>query len=166
MFNKVMRVLIGIIIACAVLFGVYMILPGEYKNPITETVQGITKTWSKDVINDIKNAKVPNNDITFGAMLDKFASPAWTIADDVTDDHGNGSMTVYGDVYRLTVAMKNQQADNNITFTNVHVRLTFDVQRSNGKLTRLNLRTVTVGETEYGQESPYWQLALDSMAKQ
>ncbi len=166
MFNKVMRVLIGIIIACAILFGVYTFLPGEYKNPITQTIQEFTKSWSKDVVNEIKGAKVPNNDITFGEMLEKFSGPAWTIADDVTDDLGNGSMTVYGDTYRCTVSMPNQMADNNITHTNVHVRLTFDVQRSNGKLTRINLKTITVGETEYGQDSPYWQLALDSMCKQ
>ncbi len=166
MFNKIMRVILGIVIACGILFAVYTFLPGEYKNPITQTIQGITKSWSKDVIDEIKNAKVPNNDITFGAMLDKFESPAWVISDDVTDDLGNGSMTVSGYAYRLTVAMPNQMADNNITFTNTHVKLTFDVQRSNGKLTRINLKTVTVAETEYGQDSPYWQLALDSMCKQ
>ena len=166
MVNKILRVVIGIIIAVGLLIGIYIILPGKYKMPLTETIQGFTKSWSVDVINDLKNAKVPNNDMSFGAMLSRYSSPAWTIADDVVDDLGNGSMTVYGDTFDCTVAMASQMADDkNVTFTNAHVRLIFDVKRENGKLTKATLKSVMRNETEYGQDNPYYQLCLDSMCK-
>ena len=166
MVNKIVRVVLGIIIAVAIIVGVYMILPGKYKMPLTETIQGITKSWSTEVITELKNAKVPNNDMTFGSMMARYTSPAWTVSDDIVDDLGNGTMLIYADTYSCTVAMQSQMADDkNITFTNAHVRLIFDVKRENGKLTRATLKTIMVNETEYGQDSPYYQLCLDSMCK-
>ena len=42
MANKIFRVILGIIIVCGVLFGIYYVLPGHFKNPITQAYQEAT----------------------------------------------------------------------------------------------------------------------------
>ncbi len=166
MKNKVFRTIFGIIIVVGLLFGIYCILPGQYKMPLKETIQSITMSWSEDVVKTLKNAQVPNNSTTFGSMMARYDGSAWTIGEKLVDDLGNGTMTVYADCYKCTVKVENQMTDDNsITHTNAHVRLTFDVTRENGQITKATLRLVTVDQVEYDKDNPYYQLSLDAMCK-
>ena len=100
MLNKIIRVVLGIIIAAAILVGIYLVLPGQYKNPITEKLQGITKDWTTGVVEDIKNIKMPTSkelklDKTFGAAFSQYNNPSWIVDNyETVDDLGNGNMTV------------------------------------------------------------------------
>ena len=166
MQNKVFRVIIGIIIIAGLLFSIYTILPGQYKMPLKETIQSITMSWSEDVIKTLKNATVPDNSQTFGSMMAKYKGSAWTIGDKVVDDLGNGTMTVYADCYKCTVSMDNPLTDDNkVTHTNAHIRLTFDVTRENGQITKANLRTVSIDQVDYDKDNDFYQLCLNAMCK-
>lgn len=166
MKNKVFRKVFGVFAVIIVIVLIYLFLPGQYKMPLKETFQSITMSWSEDVVKTLKNATVPNNSLTFGAMMSRYDGSAWTIGEKIVDDIGNGSMTVYADCYKVTVAMEHEfNDDNNMNFTRAHVRLTFDVTRENGEITKATLRTVKIAESEYDRDSFYYQAALDALCK-
>ena len=61
MGNKIARVVIGILIACAVIVGVYFILPGSVKNPITAWLQNTTDDNYIVIVTALQNSKVPKH---------------------------------------------------------------------------------------------------------
>ncbi len=162
MKNKVSRKVIGFIAIIGLLVIIFLILPASIKGPMKESIQSFTMPWSPDVIKQIKDAKVPNNDVSFGSMLARYKGAAWTIGEKNVDENGNGSMTIYGDAYKVDVEVENPNADDtNTSYPNCHVRLKFDVTRANGELTKGTLVSVSAAENEYTQESPYYQLLLN-----
>ncbi len=162
MKNKVSRKIFGGIAIIGILVIIFLILPASIKGPMKESIQSFTMPWSPDVIAIIKDAKVPQNDVSFGSMLARYKGAAWTIGEKNVDENGNGTMTVYGDAYKVNVEMPSVMADDtNITYQNCHVRLKFDVTRANGEVTKGTLVSVSAAENEYDQQSPYYQLLLN-----
>lgn len=179
MGNKIARVVIGIVVACAVLVGVYFILPGSVKNPITAWLQNTTDDNYIVVVTALQNAKVPKHKkVSYQQMMESATeNSAWTIEKVNVNDAGDGSYLVYADGYKCTVAMENEVADNMITQSNAHVRIVFSIEKQ-GSTIKINNKElkdgkaadpseVIVAEYDYkaSEKSPYIQKALDSMTK-
>lgn len=130
MGNKIFRIIIGIIVVVAVFAVIWLVLPGQYKNPILATYQSKTNDNYDVVVGAVKNSLVQKNKKhTYDEMmLSATGNPSWTIEDMSVD--GNGSYIVYADGYKTTVSFENEEnSDGMITFTNAHVRLTFNVTK-------------------------------------
>ena len=183
MNNGAVRVVIGILIGCAILVGAYFILPGNLKNPITAFLE---KTFEGDkyttVIDPIKECTVPKHKkVTLDAAMQAATKNAvWTYKKTAVDKAGNGSYEVYCDGYKCTVSLENDQtADSMITHTNAHVRLTFYVEKNGTELKvggktvesgkKLYPDTVTIDQIGYSkndQTNTYYQQTLDFLASQ
>ena len=179
MGTKIARFVIGIIIIAAVVVGIYFVLPGQYKNPITAVLQSATDSNYDTIVNTLKGSTIPKNkDVTFDkAMIAGTANPAWTIEKVSVDDAGNGTYKVYADGYKCTVTFENEtNSDGMVTHTNAHIRLIFDVTKNGNEIT-IDKKTVTVGKeakptsievdtTVYNKDdkSTYYQKTLDFLA--
>lgn len=132
MANKIGRILIGIVIVVAVFVVIWLVLPGQYKNPILATYQSKTNDNYDDLVGTIQKSLVlKNKKHTYeDMMLSATGNPSWTIEELAVDDNGDGSYWVYADGYKTTVSFENEEnSDGMITFTNAHVRLAFNVTK-------------------------------------
>lgn len=177
MWNKISKVLLGIIIFCAIVYGVYLILPGQYKNPITSWFQTSTNEDSKAAIDELKGFSVSKFDknipdtVTFDRMMTSAtANPAWTVESSTVDkDTGNGSMEIHADGYKCTIEMDNANADNTKTMTDVHVQLIFRVTMEQHKVKEIKFDTINAGQETYQKNSQdaaskqYFTGTLESM---
>ena len=154
MGNKIARIVLGIVIACALLFGIYVILPGQFKMPLTAYIQSSFNSNYDPIVNTLKDATVPKNkERTFDASMKAATkNSAWTIKPIVTDDAGNGSYEVYCDGYKCTVTFeKDNNSDSMMTHTNAHVRLVFRVTK-NGSEIKIGDKVVETGKKAYPDE--------------
>ena len=99
MANKIGRIIIGIVVVCALAFVIYMVLPGQYKNPLKATLQSKTNSNYEDVVGKVKGSLVlKNKEFTYeDMMISATANPAWTMEEISVDDNGNGAYDVYAD---------------------------------------------------------------------
>jgi|GEM_PF-1167103 len=184
MANKIIRFVLAIVIVGALAFGIYTILPGQFKNPITEWVQEMFDEDAKEMVDALKSTTVvKHSDVTYDQMmLSATANPAWTVKKiSVDSETGYGEYEVYADGYQCTIEMTSDTStDSNKTLTNAHVRLVFQVtkdadgMRITGKTETLTAGKQTspymiqVAEEEYlrdDKESGYYQGTLDCMVR-
>ena len=180
MGNKIARIILGIVIAVAVIAGVYFVLPGQYKNPITQTIQMKTNSNYNEIVDVLKKTTIPKNkEKEFGAVFEAaVGNPAWTIKEISVDDAGNGAYDVYADGYKTTISVENEDnSDGMVTHTNAHIRLIFHITK-NGKEIKIGddvlepgksayPATIEVDETTYNEsdESTYYQKTLDCLVE-
>ncbi len=176
MANKIGRILIGIIVLAAIAVGIYYILPGNIKNPLTATLQSNTNDNYAPIVDALKGATIPKNKgITYDSKISVQDSNAWTIKEISVDDAGNGSYDVYADAYKVTVSVENNTNDTGmVTHTNAHIRLTFHVNK-NGSEIKIGDKVVEAGkaatpseidvaESHYTSSDEYFQPILNCLA--
>lgn len=153
MANKIFRVILGIIIVCGVLFGIYYVLPGHFKNPITQAYQEATNKYASTAFDTLKKAGVPKHEgVTFDSMMtNALGDHTWIIAPNgngVDKESGNGVMTVYCDGYKCDISIQDaKQTDTNNTYSQAHVRLVFNVTFTGGQITGIEFPQVEVDDT-------------------
>ena len=181
MANKIGRIILGIIIFGGILVGIYFILPGRYKNPLTASIQSATNSNYDVIVNALKGSTIPKNkDKTFDAAMNAATvNPAWTIKKIAVDDAGNGAYEVYADGYKCTVSIENEtNSDSMVTHTNAHVRLVFKINKKGNEIT-IGDSEVKAGSKAYPEqievdttiykksdESTYYQKTLNFLAGQ
>jgi len=173
MGNKIVRLFLAIFIVAALGTGIYMILPGQYKNPLTETFQSMTNKYDKEAVSTLKKADVPGHKgVTFDKMMTSAtANPAWVVKNSsINKDTGTGTMVLEAHGYKATISMTDAiQTDSTNTYTNVPVTLNFNITMTNGKVTAVKFASVIVEETTFHEgvktnnEDIYFQGTLDSM---
>lgn len=179
MANKIGRIIVGIIIAAALIFVVYMVLPGSLKFPLKAKLQDSTDSNYATIVNAVKGSSVPKHKkMSFDKMMSCTDSPAWTIQKVSVDDAGNGMYDVFCDGYKTTVSFANETNDDSmVTHTDSHVRLIFHVTKNNseikigddvveeGKVSYPS--TVHIDDYDYNRtdESTYYQKSLDALCK-
>ena len=138
MGNKVARVLIGIVIAVAVIVGVYFILPGQMKNPLKSFLQSTFNSDYKQIIESMKEAKIKGHKtVTYDEMMrEDTSNVAWTVEKLDVDEAGNGEYFVYLDGYKLELELDNPLVDDkNKSYNRVHCRYWFRVKKDGSTLT-------------------------------
>ncbi|MCR5226624.1 MAG: hypothetical protein K6E27_05375 [Eubacterium sp.] len=179
MVNKLGRIIIGIIIICALAVVIFMVLPGNLKFPLKAKLQNETNTNYAVIVDAVKNSSVPKHKkVTFDQMMSCTDSPAWTIQKISVDDAGNGMYDVFCDGYKTTVSWPNETNDDSmVTHTDAHVRIIFHVTKNNseikigddvveeGKVSYPS--TVHIDDYDYNRtdESTYYQRSLDALVK-
>ena len=165
MGNRLVRIILGIVIGIAALVVIFLVLPGNAKNPMIEIWQ---KTFQKDtyaVAEYYQKQKVPKNDITFGEMIANCSngSSAWvveTLAE--SDDKTTGQYTVHAYVYKVDVSMEHENGQENaLSFSQAAVEIRFDVKKTD-KDTYVTTSYNVYIEEEY-QNDFYKAQALSSM---
>ena len=179
MANKIGRIVLGIVIIAALLVGIYYILPGQYKNPLTASIQSATNNNYSVIVDKVKASTIPKHKgVTYDSALNaKTRNLAWTIKKVNVDDAGDGLYDVYADGYKCTVTFENEAtSDSMITQTNAHVRIVFQIQKKGSVLT-INSKEIEKGskcvpteihvnETVYKttDDNNYFQACLDFFA--
>jgi len=151
MGNKIARIILGIVIAVAVIAGIYFVLPGQYKNPITQTIQMKTNKNYSEIVDVLKKSTIPKNkEKEFGSVFETaVGNPAWTIKEISVDDAGDGAYDVYADGYKTTITFENDTADDSmVTHTNAHVRLIFHITKK-GKEISIGDKVIEAGTVAY-----------------
>ncbi|MBO4862802.1 MAG: hypothetical protein J5517_00400 [Eubacterium sp.] len=180
MANKIGRIILGIIILAAAFTGIYFILPGSIKNPLTAKFQEMTDDNYSIIVDQMKQATIPKHKgVTYeNAFINKTEHPAWTIKKISVDEAGNGAYDVYVDGYKCTVSMENETNDTGMmTFTNAHVQLIFHIKKQGNEI-KIGDKVVEAGknaipdvinvaEATYnkGDKTSYFQGTLDVLAQ-
>ena len=149
MANKIGRIVLGIVILCAIAVGVYYILPGSIKNPLTASLQNMTDDNYAIIVDQVKATTIPKNKgVTYeNAFINKTEHPAWTIKKISVDDAGNGAYDVYVDGYKCTVSMENETNDTGmVTQTNAHVQFIFRITKQGNEL-KIGDKIIEAGKT-------------------
>lgn len=160
MANKIIRVVVGIVIAIGLLIGIYFILPGQYKWPITEAIQESTNDQYLNMINTYKAAKVPNTDVTFDQLLTTNCSnPAWHVEKVVE----GVSYQVIATGYKVDVQyVKELDPNSSIHYTNTSMKIVFDVTVKEDGSFKTNGYSVAYGDAvqdDYGKKASLAKLA-------
>lgn len=173
MANKIGRIILAIVIVIAIALGVYAILPGQYKNPITQWWQTTSNEHDKTAIDTLKSSEVPGHKgITFDKMMTSAtANPAFTVKSSTVDkETGTGTLNINADGYKCTVEMNDVVNDDNAkTFTEAHLQLNFVVEMTNGKVTKIQFPSLSLDETTYNEaettdnQNVYFKAALDQL---
>ena len=182
MANKIGRIILWIVVICALVVGIYFVLPGQYKNPLTAKIQEtIDGPNYNSVVGTVKATTIPKNKgVTYdSAMIKSTENCAWTMEKmAVNPDTGDGAYNVYCDGYKYTMSFEADENDDSmITQTNAHIRLVFHVSKEGSKITvdskeavkgeKCACSEVHVNETVYypnDTENKYYQKALSSLA--
>ena len=181
MINKIGRIILGIVIICGLAVGIYYILPGQYKNPLTAKIQeSMDGANYNALIGTIKATTIPKNKgITYDAAMTKATQDAaWTYKKIAVDDAGNGSYDVYCDGYKYTMTFEADDNDDSmITKTNAHIRLVFHVKKDGSTIT-VDSKEAVKGEkcaaselhvdeevyTPNNKDNTYYQKGLTALA--
>ena len=116
--NKIITVIIAIIIAGAILAGVYFVLPETYQMYIKGMIQ-----YHFDDDAKIKAIKMPDTDVTFGDGLEKACkSTAWYYEEGATD---TWVVTFYGS--KININLTGDGYDN--VYTEKPIKITFSVRK-------------------------------------
>lgn len=167
MVNKIFRVVIGILVIAGVIYGIYFILPGQYKGPIRQAIQEMIDSDAKKLADEYRNAKVPKNDgVTFEKMmLSASASPSWyvkTISEQA--DKVTGEYEVSVDGYKVTLEMPHENGQTNKqVYTNAHVKIVFNVSRAADGTLKTTGWKLFINDAE--QDDFYKQAACDDMSE-
>ena len=151
MANKIARIIFGIVLVVGLVIGIYFVLPGRYKNPITAKLQSSTDANYNLIINKVKATTVPKNKKkTYDAVMNKATKDfAWTIKKVAVNDAGDGTYEVYGDGYDTDISYQDNMSDDNIiNHTKAHVRIMFKVEKKGTELT-VDKKEVKAGEKLY-----------------
>lgn len=162
MFNKICKVVIGIVVVVLVLFGIYKILPGQYSYGIRQTFQEMTDKNAKKIIDVYSNANVPDHKgVTYDKMLlENGSNPSWYVE---TVSEEAGKYKVYANAYKVTLELEKQDgSDSNKVYTRAHVELVFEVTYSSEKAT---IDKVTMYINDEIQDDYYKQAAFDVMCR-
>ena len=132
MGNRVVRIVLGIVIGIAALVGIYLILPGNLKNPLLEFFQ---KTFQKDtyaVSEYYMKQQVPKQDITFGDMIANCGDGSAWVTDVLqeSEDGSTGQYEVHAYAYKVDVAMDQENGQENLkNYTQATVEVRFQVKK-------------------------------------
>ena len=119
--NKIIKVIIAIIIAGAILAGVYFVLPETSQMYIKGMIQ--YHYDAKTHVDKIKAIKMPDTDVTFGDGLEKACkSTAWYYEEGVTD---TWVVTFYGS--KININLTGDGYDN--VYTEKPIKITFSVRK-------------------------------------
>lgn len=162
MFNKICKVVLGIVIAAVVLFGVYKILPGQFSGVIHQFFQELTDKNAKKIIEVYSEANVPDHKgVTFKAMLvENGSNPSWYV-EEVSESAG--TYKVHANAYKVTLEMeKSDGGDSNKVYTRAHVEIVMDVTYSSEKAT---IDSISVYINDELQDDYYEKAAFDVMCQ-
>lgn len=121
--NKIIKVIIAIIIAGAILAGVYFVLPETSQMYIKGMIQYHFDDDAKTHVDKIKAIKMPDTDITFGDGLEKACkSTAWYYEEGATD---TWVVTFYGS--KININLTGDGYDN--VYTEKPIKITFSVRK-------------------------------------
>ena len=119
--NKIIKVIIAIIIAGAILAGVYFVLPETSQMYIKGMIQYHFDDDAKTHVDKIKAIKMPDTDVTFGDGLEKACkSTAWYYEEGATD---TWVVTFYGSKININLT----GYDN--VYTEKPIKITFSVRK-------------------------------------
>jgi len=168
MGTKVFRVIIGIIIGCALLVGIYFILPGKYHYRIKEFLQGMFNKNYKAVCRELKTKTVPGYpNVTFDTLMKKGTEgSAWTADELAVDKAGNGTYQVYADGYNVDLDLEHVMNDDTTqSYSRAHVRLVFNVDYYEKKLTNIKLVKIKVEQDNYVPSDKYYEEILEGLVE-
>lgn len=132
MGNRVIRIVLGIVIALAALVGIYLVLPGNMKNPLIEFFQ---KTFQKNtyaVSEYYMKQQVPKQDITFGDMIANCGDGSAWVTDVLqeSEDGSTGQYEVHAWAYKVDVGMDQENGQENLkNYTQATVEVRFNVKK-------------------------------------
>lgn len=168
MGNNVVRVVFGIIIGIVVLVVIWLVLPGNLKNPILEKFQSMFQKDKYEVVEYLKKQAVPGaDDVTFETLVDKAGgSGSWVIdVANVNDDGKSGTYEVHAYVYKVDISMAQENGqENRKSYTQCAVDIKFTVQRSVGADPEFVVKAYSVAIDDSFQNQFYRAEALKSMA--
>ncbi len=169
MGNRVARVVLGIILAIAVLVVVYMVLPGNIKHPLQEKIQSTFQKDKYEAVTYLKGVTVPNSDITFEEMVKKAGGSegSWVIeVANVSDDGKSGDYEIHAYLYKVDISMAQENGqENRKSFTQAAVDIQFNMTRKVGSTPEYVVSTYNIFIDEVGQNNFYRAEALNSMVK-
>ena len=153
MVDKIVKFILGILIGCAILTGVYFILPRQYKSPINAKYQEWFEPNYKPIVEYMKQAKIPKHKgVTYDAAMSQTKNATWTIKKVSVDEVGNGAYEAYMDGYKCTVSVENDTNDDSmVTHTNAHVQLIFRFTK-NGSEFKFGEKAVEAGKSVYPEQ--------------
>jgi hypothetical protein len=166
MGTKVVRWIIGILIGCAVLVGIYFILPGQYHYRIKEFIQKNTNRTYKEIVREMKTKMVPGyENRTFGDLMSKGTeASAWTVSTLTADKSGNGTYQVYADGYKVDLDIEHAvNDDTNKSYSRAHVRLVFNIEYMEKKITKVTLVKIKVEEDNFVPKDVYYSEILQGL---
>ena len=166
--NNIVKAVIGVILGIAALVVIFLVLPGNLKNPMVEWFQSTFQKDKYETVEYLKKQMVPGtDDITFEVLVDKAGgSGAWVIdTANVGDDGKTGRYEIHAFVYKVDISMAQENGqENRKSFTQATAEITFFVERKPGTdrefvVTQYNLAIDDVGQNDF-----YKAEALKSMA--
>ena len=132
MGNRVIRIVLGIIIGLAALVGIYLVLPGNMKNPLIEFFQKTFQKGAYAVSEYYMQQQVPKQDITFGDMIANCGDGSAWVTDVLqeAEDGSTGQYEVHAYAYKVDVAMDQENGQENLkNYTQVPVEVRFQVKK-------------------------------------
>jgi hypothetical protein len=168
MGNRVIRVVLGIILAAAALVGVYFILPGGIKHPIQEKIQSWFMKDKYETVEYLKKQKVPGTERTFEDTINGCGSNgSWYIdVANVGDDGKSGDYEVHAFVTKVDISMAQENGQENLkSYSQSTVDIQFNVRRKVGEEKEFTVLSYIVTIDEEPQNQFYSAEALKSMAK-
>ena len=135
MFNKLLRIILGIAIVCGILFLLYTYLPLNITGGIRQWIQEQMESESKDIADGARNALVPTVDpvtkrkvssgVTYGQLMTKNCSDvSWYVR-----KNGEG-WKVECNGYKVTIEVDDLVTpDNSKTWTDAHLRINYFVSK-------------------------------------
>lgn len=132
MGNRIIRIILGIVIGIAALVGIYLVLPGNLKNPLIEFFQKTFQSKTYEVTQYYKDQKVPNLDMTFGDMVENAGDGSAWVTDVLSEseDGSTGQYEVHAYVYKVDIAMEQENGQENLmNYTQATVELRFGVKK-------------------------------------
>ncbi len=169
MGNRVVRIILGIIIAVAAVVGIYFILPGSIKHPLQEKFQSMFNSDQYETVTYLKTIKVPGyEDITFGDMVEYAGKHGSWVIDysDVGEDKKSGSYEIFAYIYDVDISMAQENGqDNRVNLSQASVEIRFNVKRTLGQTPEYVVSSYEIALDETNQNSFYKGEALRSLAK-
>ena len=168
MGNRVIRVVLGIILAAAALVGVYFILPGSIKHPIQEKIQSWFMKDKYETVEYLKKQKVPGSEHTFEEMINGCGSSgSWYIDNANVDEDGkSGVYEIHAFVTKVDISMSQENGQDNLkSYSQATVDISFSVRRKVGAEKEFTVTSYLITIDDETQNQFYSAEALKSMAK-
>lgn len=166
--NNIVKVVLGVIFSIAAVVVIFLVLPGNLKNPMVEWFQSTFQKDKYETVDYLKKQIVPGTeDVTFELLVDKAGSSgAWVVdTANVGDDGKSGKYEIHAYVYKTDISMAQENGqENRKSFTQASVDITFYVDRKVGGEKEFVVTAYRLSIDDVGQNDFYKAEALRSMA--
>ncbi len=122
MFNKICKVVIAIAVIALIGFGIFKILPGQYRNGLIQTWQSWTDDKAKQVVTVVTNVNVPQQKVTYKQLFETNSSNPSYIVKTISESAGNYEIEMNG--YKVNFDLiKDDGTGENKVFTQAHLKI-------------------------------------------